>query len=508
MDHSRHTIYSSTDFEDGCPRCCLDALVERSREAEGIGLAMGLEGLVDKHARVVERHVLRLAGESELFARLPYRRRSSSLVDWAAHLRHPERFATTLPVLTAVIVGDARARDELSRFDRGARTVLEKFQRHTNSAEAELWYLVALLMSERSTVATAGLRADVQELASRRPRAWAASLDWLFAVGDQLNDLDVIVTLSLAETRPCVKAALKRSTRSEIPSVRKRAAGITALARGSSPIEEKLLNALSQSVDARRHVFPRPLEHPSSTWLSSCELEDLIRGGVSAAVRDFTAFVARAGAQDEEPLTATLLRMLEEHLSTTSTAGRRLTPGTPEVVLASRQETKHAEQRNGADVGIILEITAPGRMAARVGDLVQVKKAQALIPSAPPRDSWKIESPQLTTLLDQSATAAYWLIAGSGEIRVVPAKFLAAHEAGKAGGRGSFVVGHSEIRHSAIGLEHYLTDLITGLWLGSSGSALTAADGHDPRNRPTFFLRVNVTLPLLDDQYGGTPFTG
>ncbi|MFE9938934.1 hypothetical protein [Streptomyces hirsutus] len=507
MDHSNHT-YSSADFDDGCPRCCLDGLSERSREVAEIGLTGGLEGLVEKHSRLVEKHLLQLATDSQVFAHPPYSRRSSNLVDWAAHLRRPERFATMLPVPTALIVGDARARDELSRFDRTARIVLDRFQQYTNSDQAELWYLVALLLAERSSVATAGLRSQVQELANRRPRTWATSLDWLFAVGDQLNDLDVIVTLSLAQMCPSVRAALKRSARSEIPVVRKRAAGIAALAKGSSPIEEKLLNALSQSVDARRHVFPRPLEHPSSTWLSSYELEDLIRGGVSAAVRDFTMFVAQAGSQDEEPLTANLLRMLEEHLSTTSTAGRRLTPGVPEVVLASRQETKHAEKRNGADVGIVLDVAAPGRMAAQIGDLVQVKKAQALIPSAPPRDSWKIESPQLATLLDQSATAAYWLISGSGEIRVVPAKFLAALKAGKTSGSCSFTIGHTEIRNSAIGLEHYLTDLVTGLWLGSSGTALTAANGHDARNRPTFFLRVNVTLPLLDDQYRGGTFIG
>ncbi|MGV9566396.1 hypothetical protein [Streptomyces sp. NPDC003480] len=31
------------------------------------------------------------------------------------------------------------------------------------------------------------------------------------------------------------------------------------------------------------------------------------------------------------------------------------------------------------------------------------------------------------------------------------------------------------------------------LWLGSSGTALKAADGHDPRNRPAFFQRIKVT---------------
>ncbi|MEC7055646.1 hypothetical protein RFN57_25685 [Streptomyces violaceochromogenes] len=506
MEHVNHP-YSRGDFEERCPRCCLDVLNQRSWEAKDLGLAWGLEGLVEEHPRVVEQHLLHLAADSRMFACDPPSI-SRDFVGWAAHLRRPDRFAEKLPVPTAVLVGLARARDELSRFDRDARNVLEKFRLLANGVQSDLWYHVALLTAERTSVATAGLRAQVGEMARHRPRAWAVSLDWLFAVGTQLHDLDVVVTLTLAQTRSSVRGALKRSMRSDVPTVRRRAAGVTALADGSSPIEEKLLDALSQSVDARRQVFPRPLEHPSSTWLSSFELEDLIRGGVSAAVRDFAAFVAQSGSQDEEPLTASLLRMLEKHLSTASTAGRRLAPGAPEVVLASRQETKHAERGNGADVGIVLDAAAPGRMTARIGDLVQVKKADALIPSAPHRDAWKIDRVQLTTLLDQSATATYWLIPGSGEVRVVPAKFLAAIGAAKGGSTGLFTVGHTEVRNSAIGLEHYLTDLITGLWLGSSGTALTAASGSDPRNRPTFFLRINVTLPLLDDQYRGGPFIG
>ncbi|MGW3649247.1 hypothetical protein [Streptomyces sp. NPDC000878] len=507
MEHANHPYYRTDLFERCCPRCCLDGLKERSWEAQDLGLAPGLEGLVEEHSGVVEEHLLLLAADSPMLVCQPHSR-SLDFVDWAAQLRQPDRFAEKLPALTALLVGVARARDELSRFDRAARAVLDKLRRHANGDGADLWYHVALLMVERTSVATAGLRAQVEKIASRRPRAWAVSLDWLFAVATQLDDLDVVVTLTLAQTRPSVRAALKRSTRSEIPAVRRRAAGVTALADGSSPIEEKLLDALSQSVDARRQVFPRPLEHPSSTWLSSFELEDLVRGGVSAAVRDFTVFVAQSGSQDEEQLTASLLRMLEKHLSTASTAGRRLAPGAPEVELASRQETKHAEKGNGADVGIVLDVAVPGRMTARIGDLVQVKKAKALIPSAPHRDTWKIDDTQLATLLDQSATATYWLIPDSGEVRVLPAKFLAAVRDGKTGGTGSFTVGHTEIRNSAIGLEHYLTDLITGLWLGSGGRPLAAASGHDPRNRPTFFLRINVTLPLLDDQYRRGPFIG
>ncbi|MBY8869386.1 hypothetical protein [Streptomyces sennicomposti] len=496
MEHADHR-WCYKDFDEDCPRCCLDAIDGRSQEAADLGLTWALEGLVAEHPSVLERHLLGLAADSPELV-FPSHSRRLDIIDWAAQLRHPDRFAERLPAVTAVLVGVARARDELSSFDRDAREVLDAFQGRAHRVRAELWHHVALLTVERTPVAIAGLRARVEEIARRNPRAWADSLDWLFAVGPRLDDLDVVVTLTLAQPRTSVGAALKRSSRSEVSAVRRRAAGVTALADGSSPIEETLLNALSQSVDARRQVFPRPLEHPSSTWLSSFELEDLVRGGVSAAVREFSAFVTQSGSQDEEPLTAGLLRMLEKHLATASTAGRRLAPGAPQVMLASRQETKHAERGNGADIGITLDVAAPGRLAARTGDLVQVKKAKALIPSAPNSDSWEIDAAQLTTLLDRSATAAYWLIPDSGDVRVVPAKFLAAVRDGKAGDTGSFTVGHTDIRNSAIGLEHYLTDLITGLWLGGGGAVLAAASGHDPRNRPAFFLRVNVLLPFLD----------
>jgi hypothetical protein len=379
--------------------------------------------------------------------------------------------------------------------------VEQKFGQPAVTWQADLWRHIALLAQARSSVTAAGLRARIEKTATDHPKAWASSLDWLLAVGTHLDDLDIYVTMTLMQKHPSVRAALKRSTTSAVPEVRMRANGIKALSAGSGPIEEKLIEALSQSFDARRHVFPRPLELPSSTWLSSYDLEDLIRRGVSSAVSDFASFVAQAGSQDEEQLTANLLHQLGRHLTTASTAGRRLAPGAPEVAVASRQETKHAERGTGADVGIVLDIDMPGRMETRIGDLVQVKKADALIPSAPERDAWKIDRDQLATLLEHSATACYWLIPESGHLYVLPAKFLAAIGAATGGSASSFTVGHTMVRNSAIGLEQYLTDMITGLWLGGSGTALEAASGQDRRNRPAFFLRINVTLPLLDAPY-------
>ncbi|MFD3940042.1 hypothetical protein ACFWSF_35170 [Streptomyces sp. NPDC058611] len=53
------------------------------------------------------------------------------------------------------------------------------------------------------------------------------------------------------------------------------------------PLEERLLDILSASVDDRRSAFPRPLGAPSSTWLADHGLEDLVRGAARRAVAEF-----------------------------------------------------------------------------------------------------------------------------------------------------------------------------------------------------------------------------
>lgn len=159
---------------------------------------------------------------------------------------------------------------------------------------------------------------------------------------------------------------------------------------------------------------------------------------------------------------------------------------------------------SGADVGILLKVSLPGREVIEVADLVQVKKANSLIPSASGGEAWQINRLQLDQLLRVSPTAVYWLIAGSGDVMAVPAKVLLVTGLMKTGGSARFTVGHSDIRHAAVGLEHYFTDLITGLWLGStSDETVAAAKGLDPRNRPEFFLTIDVMFTQQRDELRG-----
>ncbi len=478
---------------------------------EEFATARGLEGLVDKHGSLVEQHLLRLTIGRWVTAGRTYPS-PPDLVEWMARLTSPAQVAEAMPVPAAVAVGVAAGLIELNQDLENGRAgeVVQRLAPHTERALVDLWRDLTLLSVERYPVEAAGLRTRVEKSVSRRPTLWSRSLPWLFALARHMDGLDVFLTLALAEQHRSVRAALKANARSAVPEVRRRAEGIQAISDGSGPIEQKLIDALGGSIDARRHVFPRPLDAPSSTWLASTGLEDLIRGAVAGAVKDFMGFVSQSGAQDEEALTARLLEKLGQRFAAGSRAEQWTDHDSPEVALASRQETKNAEKATGADIGIVLEVTVPDRLTTRIGDLVQVKKANALIPSASSGDSWKINRLQLDTLLEVSSTATYWLIPSSGNVYVVPAKYLAAVGAARSSRAPLFTVGHSDVRHAAVSLEHYLTDLTTGMWLGgTSASTLSAAAGENPANRPEFFLNLKVTLPrFLEDARSGPQWIG
>ena len=94
----------------------------------------------------------------------------------------------------------------------------------------------------------------------------------------------------------------------------------------------------------------------------------------------------------------------------------------------------------------------------------------------------------------------YWLIRSTGDILVVPAKFLAAIEGATVRPSSKqLTVGYTAVRHTAIPMEQYLPDLIVGLWLGSnSENTLRAAQGTSRATKPRFALTIDVVLDHLD----------
>jgi len=429
------------------------------------------------------------------------------LVRWMSQTSSPKRIIRALPVAGAVAVGISIAWLEMNpRFGLAEeRRLVARATAHVDHSAVALWRDIALLAATHDGLSAAGLSRRIAEHAAAHPGVWARSLEWLLVVGRELDGLDAALTMSLADRHGSVRAALERSTRSEVLEIRQRAEGIRALMQGAGPWEERLLEAFSTSLDARRHVFPRPLEAPSATWLASPDLEDQLRGVTSQALNAFKSYVHECGGLEEESLTATLLQYLVQFCAETAQVGRWAPVGLPQVQMASRQVPKKEEATNGADVGVVIDVHAAGHLRTRIADLVQVKKTHALIPSRrTDKSAWTVDRDQLRKLLSHSATAVYWLIEGDGSILVVPAKYLAGIAAATERQSPHLTVDRSQLRHVAVPLAHHLTDLMMGMWLGSGEeSVLNAAEGNTPGVRPRHVLGITVTVPRLLDERPG-----
>ncbi len=411
--------------------------------------------------------------------------------------------AEVLPVPCAVAVGLARAHQQRegsrSRHEMWTSRLLDRLDSYVDQRLARLWCDLALLAEERDPVAADGLRHRVERQA--RPGLWARSLEWLLLAGRQLEDLDVALTVALADKHRAVRQAVNRSRRSTVLPVQLRAAGLRAATETTRPLEERLLNVVSASVDARRADFPRPLSAPSSTWLADHGLEDLVRGATRRAVAEFAKVMPDLGAAEEEHLTATLLAGLANEFTALPAHTRLAGVAGPHLRVGHRTVTKKEERANGADIGVVVDVRVPDRLQLRTGDLIQVKKSAALTPGRAGReDTWTVKRRQLHDLLEHSASSVYWLIRGNGDVLVVPAKFLAAVEGATARPSSQqFTVGYTAVRHTAVTIEQYLPDLIVGLWLGSSSErTLQAAQGTGRTTRPRFALTIDVVLEQME----------
>jgi hypothetical protein len=411
--------------------------------------------------------------------------------------------ADVLPVPCAVAVGLARAHQQRegprSRHETWTSRLLDRLDSHVDQRLAQLWRDLALLAEERDPVAAAGLRHMVEKRA--RPGLWARSLEWLLLLGRHLEGLDVALTVALADKHRIVRQAVNRCSRSMILPVQLRAGGLRAATETTRPLEERLLNVLSASVDARRADFPRPLSAPSSTWLADHGLEDLVRGATRRAVAEFASAMHDLGAAEEEHLTATLLAGLAGEFTALPARTRLAGVASPHLRVGHRTVTKKEERAHGADIGVVVDVRVPGRLHLRTGDLIQVKKSAALMPGRAGReDSWPVKRRQLHDLLEHSASSVYWLIRGNGDVLVVPAKFLAAVEGATARPSAQqFTVGYTAIRHTAVTMEQYLPDLVVGLWLGSSSErTLQAAQGTGRTTRPRFALTIDIVLEHME----------
>ncbi|MFF4054006.1 GNAT family N-acetyltransferase [Streptomyces chartreusis] len=146
-----------------------------------------------------------------------------------------------------------------------------------------------------------------QRLSERHPRktsgqAIQRSLEWLLLARRHLEGLDVALTVALADKHRIVRQAVNCSSRSTVLPVQLRAAGLRAATENTRPLEERLLDVVSASVDACRADFPRPLSAPSSTWLADHGLEDVVWGATRRAVAEFAKAMPDLGATEEDDL--------------------------------------------------------------------------------------------------------------------------------------------------------------------------------------------------------------
>ena len=138
-----------------------------------------------------------------------------------------------------------------------------------------------------------------------------------------------------------------------------------------------------------------------------------------------------------------------------------------------------------------------GALRVESAELVQVKKPEVVkAEEGFFRDAWRVDTRQLTDILEWSQTAAYWLIDPGGEVFATPARLLRAilQEQGKLS-QGSAVVPYGTVRSMAIPLRQFLVDLVVGLWIGTTrADTLCFAKGESGRTRPRHIVEIEVRI--------------
>jgi hypothetical protein len=379
---------------------------------------------------------------------------------------------------------------------------------------ARLWGLLRILAkyeeeSWKRETELVGLRARVAAYATEDPDLWAEALPWILFRARAFGDVAQAVTLELTSTSGTVRRALELACDNETETVRLVARGLRALLDGVEDPGVGLARTLADA--AARHmdgtpVFPHPLSPISATWLASTGVETAISDGVRRAVQRFSSEVRDQGADIEPALTKALVKEIEIEFRETLPRLRAL--GTarsrqpiPALSLKQRPVSPTSEEPvYGCDLALLLNATVSRRFRATWADLIQVKKSKAIQPTPSDSvrtDSWTIARKQLADILKWSASSAYWLIAGAGEVLVVPARFLAGIESGSnlRSVQKTFTVGYHEVRSAAIPVERYLVDLLIGQWIGTSDeSVLRFVRGEDSSIRPRIVLDVEITI--------------
>jgi hypothetical protein len=430
-----------------------------------------------------------------------------------------ELVARVLPWLPVTLAGDDALKAgwaiALELHSRGmARTpesVAVVLDTSSEAVESTLLCGVALLWADLKQLSAyswqqqaqrRGVLARLSQHFHRWPEAWALSARRLLVQAAK-HGTDVIDLLALAAVQhDIVRTELERiAARDGESEVRDHAQGILArLGGGLEPSEELSRWLADQAARAFDGIpmFPHPLTPLAKTWLGAIDLEDTLARSLRRAADRFRLSAVDQGAAVEELVTGRLLGELETAFRDSelllTAGGRSSLKGV--VTVRHRPITKQEEQSWGCDIALLLDADIPSVVGVRLAELVQVKKSQAFTAkrTSRPREAWRIDVPQLRQLLTRSQSSGYWLIASTGEILCVTARWLHALGRGRdALTQRSFTVGINDVRHHAIPIEQFLAELLLGTWLGTQDEhALRFARGEDGTIVPRHIFQITV----------------
>lgn len=320
---------------------------------------------------------------------------------------------------------------------------------------------------------------------SDQPEQWLALLPWVSQMVGSLSTLLDAVTWAMdAKSDPV--PTLHSIASGTIRPAADRAAGVLATFEGTNQTAA-LLNALAREYDrGLGDGFPHPLSAPTSTWLSSHDLERRLREAVKIGRARWSLDFVAHGKSEEEGHTAALMTQIQHALEAADAFNASEAQHRPvELAGEYRKISKTEEAMVRADLALVIRIDIHGELRTRYAELVQVKKTLSLKTldalGAPESDKWKIEIPQLRGLLGKSPTATYWLITHDGHVLVLPGKILLGIVNSKANvDQGTLIVNYSQLRHATIDLDAYLVDLTIGGWVGSTNEELVALASGNP----------------------------
>ena len=288
---------------------------------------------------------------------------------------------------------------------------------------------------------------------SRGSKQFELALPWLLTAGKKCID-NLIVYQALGNEK-VMSALLKIANSTEIPIISKRAKSVFLSASGAERSE--ISDTLVWWSDKTRKWTPSILDAPRSTWLRDSNIEYLLRETARTAAKNLIDIESSS----EEHITGSLLQSLKYEWSVFRSFAKDNTKAA--LNIDYKALTRDQERKRGADIAIIVRINYLGIRTTRI-HFVQIKKAK---PDSKGVPRWRIDLPQLTSLLETESSSTYWLLNENTESKVIciPAGIV----------RGltstcitqqTATITHSDIRGSSIDIGNHFCDLLVGLWIG------------------------------------------